>query len=418
MKSFLLIALLFSLVYPALSQEFVPNYEESKVPTYTLPALLEMENGEPVESKKQWRKRRGEILHLFEKHVYGKSPEWDGKITSKVILENKDYLNGKATRQVVRLSLERAGRSLDLDLLVFYPNSVKKAPAFLGLNFYGNHTISSDNQVAVPEAWIRNNEKMGSSNNKASEKGRGQRIANWPYEAILSRGYGLVTLYYGEIDPDYGDGFKNGVHALYPDEKRNASSWASIAAWGWGLSRVMDYLEDVDWVNPKKIAVLGHSRLGKAALWAGATDERFALVISNNSGCGGAALSRRAYGETIGQMINVIPYWFSDSFSVYNKRESELPVEQHQLLALMAPRPLYVASGVEDTWADPKGEFLSCVAASPAYELLGTSGMPAKVLPALDQPVMGSIGYHIRSGGHGLLPYDWQQYLDFADMHF
>ncbi|MBR9776610.1 MAG: acetylxylan esterase [Cytophagales bacterium] len=415
---------IFTLIYfvgisiQVLAQDFEPNYEEDKVPEYQLPDLLRMENGQLITNKRQWSNRRAELVEIFENEIYGKSPVWDGQISSKVLLENKDYLNGEATRKVVKLTLKRGEKSLDFNLLVFYPNSGKQVPAFLGLNFYGNHTISSDEQVAVPDAWIRNNEKIGSFNNKASEKGRGQRIANWPYEEILTRGYGLVTMYYGEIDPDYEDGFKDGVHALYSERKREPNSWASIAGWAWGLSRVMDFLEGEDWIDNKKVAVLGHSRLGKAALWAGATDERFAMVISNNSGCGGAALSRRAYGETVGRMIEVIPYWFSDSFKVYYKMENDLPVDQHQLLALMAPRPLYVASGAEDKWADPKGEFLSCVAASPAYKLFGKVGMPATVLPPLDQPVMGTIGYHIRSGGHGLLPYDWQQYLDFADRHF
>lgn len=418
MKSFLVIVCLLSTLFPVFSQDFVPNYDEDMVPDYQLPSLLTMENGESVRIKKQWGKRRAELLDLFENEVYGKSPEWDGQITSEIILENKNYLNGKATRQVVRLTLERQGQFIDFDLLVFYPNSGKKVPAFLGLNFYGNHTISSDDQVSIPDTWVRNNEAMGSANNKASEKGRGLRIDNWPYEDIVSRGYGLVTLYYGQIDPDYDDGFKNGVHALYPDEQRAASSWGSIAAWAWGLSRVMDYLEEEDWVNEKKVAVLGHSRLGKGALWAGATDQRFGMVISNDSGCGGAALSLRKYGETVGRINNSFPHWFAGNFSSYNENEENLPVDQHQLLALMAPRPLYVASGVEDRWADPKGEFLSCVAASPAYELLGKEGVPAEVLPPLDQPAMGGIGYHIRSGGHGLLPYDWKQYLDFADMHF
>ncbi|GAB3004644.1 hypothetical protein GCM10027284_22890 [Cyclobacterium sediminis] len=272
MKPIIVIVCLLSIVIPAFSQDFSPNYEEEKVPEYSLPELFTMKNGKAVSNKKQWEERRKEILGLFENHVYGKSPKWDGQISSKVILEDKNYLNGEATRQVVRLTLKRGRQSLDFNLLVFYPNSGKKVPVFLGLNFYGNHTISSDNKVAVPETWIRNNEKMGSFNNQASEKGRGQRIDNWPYEEILGRGYGLATMYYGEIDPDYADGFKDGVHALYPEEKRKPNSWASIAAWAWGLSRVMDFLESEDWVDNKKVAVLGHSRLGKAALWAGATD--------------------------------------------------------------------------------------------------------------------------------------------------
>lgn len=418
MRSFLFIACLFRIFFPAYAQEFEPNYDENKVPDYQLPELMTLNNGKKVGNKKQWAKQREEIFSLFENEVYGKSPDWDGQFSHRLLLENKHYLNGKATRKVVRLTLERAGESVDLDVLLFYPNSGKAVPVFLGLNFYGNHTISSDEQVAVPKAWIRNNEKMGSADNKASEKGRGKRMDNWPYEKILARGYGLATLYYGEIDPDFDDGFKNGVHALYPEEQREASSWGSIAAWAWGLSRVMDFLEQEGWVDKEKVAVLGHSRLGKAALWAGAMDQRFGMAISNNSGCGGAALSMRKYGETVGRINSSFPHWFADNFSQYNENEANLPIDQHQLLALMAPRLLYVASGVDDRWADPKGEFLSCVAASPAFELLGKEGMPARVLPPLDQPVMGSIGYHLRSGGHGLLPYDWEQYLNFADKHF
>ncbi|MDN3690379.1 alpha/beta hydrolase family protein [Cyclobacterium jeungdonense] len=420
MRNFFISLLIGSGIFfqPILAQDFEPNYEEAQVPSYTLPDPLLFTNGEKVTGPKQWNNRRQEIFELFEKEVYGKSPEWDGELEAEVLFVNPDFMDGKATRKGIRLHLKRNGQDLPLDLLIFYPNTRQAIPAFLGLNFYGNHTLATDSEVAVPTAWIRNNEAMGSSDNKASETGRGKRIPNWPYEEIISRGYGLVSLYYGELDPDFDDGFQNGVHGLFPEESRNAASWGSVAGWAWGLSRVMDFLETESWVNPQKVAVLGHSRLGKAALWAGAMDKRFALVISNNSGCGGAALSRRQYGETVGRINQSFPHWFAENFNQYNEREMELPIDQHQLLALIAPRPVYVASGVEDRWADPKGEFLSCVAASPVYRLFGLEGMPVATQPAVNHPEMGHIGYHVRSGGHGLLEYDWMQYLDFADLHF
>jgi hypothetical protein len=409
-----------ALATTATLQDFVPNYDESKVPPYTLPDPLVLENGSPVTTAAQWRgQRRPELLHLFAREVYGRTPP-SRLVASRTVMSVEKALDGRAVRKQIRISVGPAADAATMDLLLYLPAQATRAvPVFLGLNFEGNHAVHTDPGIMLAAAWLPE-QVRGVADHRATEASRGSEASRWAIERILARGYGLATMYYGDLDPDFDDGFRNGIHPLFyapGQEKPAPDEWGAIGAWAWGLSRALDYLQDDEAVDSGRVAVIGHSRLGKAALWAAAQDERFAMVISNESGCGGAALSKRVFGETVGRINRAFPHWFSDTFTKYNVREQELPIDQHELLALMAPRPLYVASAAEDLWADPRGEFLAAFHAEPVYRLLGAGGLETSEMPAVDRPVGGTIGYHVRSGKHDVTEWDWDRYLDFADRH-
>jgi len=370
------------------------TYDEADVPEYTLPDPLVTSDGRKVRSVRQWEnERRGELLELFTREEYGRAPGRPEDMSFE-LLESGEAFDGLAVRKQVRVRYGERKNDY-LTLLLYVPrNAAGPVPAFLGINFEGNMAVADDPAVMMPDGGKISAYGVYHFSDRAAKSGR------WCVEKVLAAGYALATFDRADVDPDFDDNFANGVHGMYPAP--GPDEWGTIAAWAWGLSRAMDYLETESLVDASRVAVIGHSRLGKTALWAGATDTRFAMVISNDSGCGGAAISRRTFGETVSIINHAFPHWFCDNFNKYNDNEAALPFDQHELVALIAPRPVYVASASEDLWADPVGEGLSAEAAAGVYALWG-------------RKAVSRIGRHIRPGGHDITEYDWTRYLQFAD---
>ncbi len=391
------------------------NQDEAKVPVYQLPELMKASDGSVVKTAENWRwKRRPELLRVFEEGMYGKAPVRPA-LVYEVLEDSVLALDGKARRKQVRVYFGGKKEGPAMDVLLYVPAAAAgPVPFFWGLNFQGNHTVSHDPGIRMPQVPA---EAPGSPRARAQKDfARGDQTDRWQVEWVLSQGYGTATAWYEDIDPDYDDGFKNGVHGLFPDleAKRDGSTWGSLAAWAWGLRAGMDYLKMEPWCDARMVALHGHSRLGKAALWAGALDERFDVVISNNSGCGGAALSKRAFGETVGRINTSFPHWFSGSFKQWNGKEAEMPFDQHQLLALVAPRGLLVGSAEDDAWADPEGELLATKHASPVFELLGSEGLPASFKRENLAPAPGNPAYFQRPGKHDVTDLDWNRWTTFV----
>lgn len=408
----------------AMSQIRPPNYDESLVPKFSLPHVLENQDGSRIASVDEWPEQRKHLVDLLARHEYGFAPQEkvglnlekidDGSYTSS------DIVDESIRRRQYAVTLTRNGKSVRIDLLVWSPRKpAKSVGCFVGLNFRGNQSTSEDPNVRITTSWC-DARHPGVVNNRATEASRASQGERWPIRDIVSSGYAVATAHYCDIDPDYDDGFENGVHALFPEfrcSNEHPERWGTIATWAWGLSRLADALEQIEEIDAERLMVVGHSRLGKTALWAGANDTRFKLVVSNNSGCGGAALSKRCYGESVAAINRSFPHWFNRNFRAFNDAEENLPFDQHQLIAVIAPRPVYIASASLDRWADPLGELLSGHYASPAFELFGKEGLSATELPEVNRSVGGSIGYHLREGEHDLLPFDWKQFIAFARRH-
>lgn len=400
------------------------NFEEDKVPPYSVPDPLLGANGMRISSVAEWREhRRPELLDLFAKLVYGRTPagvprEMHWAVTSV----DRQALNGTAVRKEVTIWFTAGDRGPAIHLLIYQPAQTPPPggwPTFLGLNFFGNHTVNSDPGITLSRAWMPASEPHHIVDHRATEASRGTQASRWQIEAILDRGFAIATAYYGDICPDRPDGITEAVGALFnthPAEQRRDDEWGAIGIWAWGLSRAMDYLTSDTELDPKRVAVHGHSRLGKTALWAGAQDERFALVISNDSGSAGAKLMRRYYGSSIAYATAAFPFWWCRNYATFAGRESELPIDQHELVALIAPRAVHVGSASEDLRADPRGEFLSVLHANPVYRLHGRAGLGVATMPEIGNAALGDgLAYHVRSGSHNITAEDWRHYLAFAE---
>lgn len=371
------------------------NYHEANVPRYVLPDVLRTIEGRAVNSKKTWEKeRRPEILSLFKQNVYGQMPTDFDSIRFDLTRKVPDAMDGRACLKEVKISIWNSGKQVNIPVVLFIPNARQKpAPVFLLINNRSKRNTDPDRIV---------------------------KSTFWPAEMIIDKGYAIASFQVADAAPDKKDNYQHGVlDQLYPEQLDREDGMKAIGAWAWTASRIMDYFETDEDLDVHKVSIVGHSRGGKTSLWAGALDQRFAMVFSSCSGSTGASLARRQYGETVSLINKQFGYWFANNYKQYSGQVNKLPVDQHMLIALMAPRPVYTTNAVEDRWADPKGSYLSIVNASPVYNLYGKTTALTTEPPPVNSPIIhSSLGYHFREGIHDLNVYDWGNFIRFADYHF
>lgn len=374
---------------------FPQNYDESKVGSYVLPELLITENGEKVTTVKDWEEiRRPEILKLFEDNIYGQVPQDFDGIKFKKVKEDKNALGGKATLKEIDILVTRNLKIATIHLLLFIPNKVKyPVPVFLAINHRGMKTMDTS---------------------------RENKDDYWPVEEVIDAGYAIAGFDVKDVAPDDKDHFADEIiKKLYPEQQFLSNGMRALGAWGWGASRAIDYFETDKAIDAQKVIVIGHSRSGKAALWCGVQDKRVVITISNESGNSGAKISRRNYGESVDVITKAFPHWFIPDYRKFSNNEGKLPIDQHMLLALIAPRAVYVGSADDDKWADPKGQYIALFEAQPAFSLYGFDVNLTSQMPRLEEQVISlPLGFHNRKGEHDLTLSDWQQYIHFANAYF
>lgn len=376
------------------AQVVQPNYDETKVPKYVLPDVLKTTAGKSVRNKNEWEKfRRAEILTLFENNIYGEMPKSFDSIRYSIVNEDKTSMAGKGHLKEILIEVFNHRKSVKINLVLFIPNNVAKpVPAFVFINNRGKENMDPT---------------------------RITKSDFWPAELVVDAGYAIAAFHVDDLAPDHKDHFMEGVLQLYPEQQVADNGLRAIGAWAWGASRVMDYFETDQLIDRKKIVLVGHSRGGKASLWAAAQDQRFAICVTNCSGNTGAALSRRQFGERVAVINAAFPHWFNNNYKSFNNKENLLPVDQHMLISLIAPRPVYATNASDDLWADPKGTFLSLKNAEPVFQLYGLKSALPSDIPGNDIAITTSpIAYHNRTGEHNLTLYDWTNFIKFADYHF
>ena len=362
--------------------------------------------------------RKPELINYYETYIFGKRPSFKPTVAYSVLSVDTISIGGVAMEHTeIQADFKYRGRKMISYYAKFLPLNIKDPIVFVGLNFFGNSTLDTLSTLTQSKHYVMKNAGVKTKGHRVTEESRGTKAYRWPLDLIVGSECGLITAHYADFDPDVNNGFLDGVHGLAEGRVhiRKRNEWGSISAWAWGLSQMQSYLELQPETKNSRTAVIGHSRLGKAALWAGVLDERFDMVVSNNSGCAGASQFRTMRGEDIEKITNRFPYWFARNFQSFRGNDSLLLVDQEMLLSLVAPRSLYVASASKDSWADPEGEYLSFYKSQAIYSLYdSTLEIPFKYPAPKEANEYGSMAYHLRAGEHEILRWDWERYILFA----